>query len=81
MQQAVTQFANPDVQSSKAANASALGKKIKQKAPPPSSVTMTVLNGNGVAGAAANASYVLGQRGYKTVPPPNNLEPNTPGQK
>jgi LCP family protein required for cell wall assembly len=80
VQQAVTQFANPDVQSSKAANASALGKKIKQKAPPPSSVTMTVLNGNGVAGAAANASYVLGQRGYKTVPPPNNLEPNTPGQ-
>ena len=26
--------------------------------------TVTVLNGNGVAGAAANASYLLGQRGY-----------------
>ena len=80
VQQAVDQFMNPDVQSSKAANASALGKKLKQTAPPPSSVTLTVLNGNGVAGAAANASYVLAQRGYRTVPPPNNLEPNTPQQ-
>jgi LCP family protein required for cell wall assembly len=80
VQQAVAQFENPDVQSSKAANASALGKKLKSKAPPPSSVTVTVLNGNGVAGAAANASYVLGQRGYRTVPAPNNLEPNTPQQ-
>jgi LCP family protein required for cell wall assembly len=80
IQQAVNEFQNPDVQSSKAANASALGKKLKQTAPPPSSVTLTVLNGNGVAGAAANASYVLAQRGYRTVPPPNNLEPNTPQQ-
>jgi LCP family protein required for cell wall assembly len=78
VQQAVSEFTSPDVQSSKAANASALGKKIKQKAPPPSSVTATVLNGNGVAGAAASASYLLAQRGYKSVPPPNNLEPNTP---
>jgi LCP family protein required for cell wall assembly len=78
VQTAVNEFENPDVQSSKAANAAALGKKIKQKAPPPSSVTVTVLNGNGVAGAAANGSYLLGQRGYKAVPPPNNLEPNTP---
>jgi LCP family protein required for cell wall assembly len=80
IQQAVNEFENPDVQSSKAANAAALGRKLKQKAPPPSSVTVTVLNGNGVAGAAANASFVLGQRGYRTVPPPNNLEPNTPSQ-
>jgi LCP family protein required for cell wall assembly len=81
IQQAVAQFENPDVQSSKAANAAALGKKIKQKAPPPSSVTLTVLNGNGVAGAAANTSYLLGQHGYKTIPPPSNLEPNTPPGK
>jgi LCP family protein required for cell wall assembly len=80
IQQAVNEFESPDVQSSKAANAAALGKKIKQKAPPASSVTLTVLNGNGVAGAAANASFVLAQRGYRTVPPPNNLEPNTPTQ-
>jgi len=80
IQQAVNDFENPDVQSSKVANAAALGKKIKQKTPPPSSVTMTVLNGNGVAGAAANATYLFGQRGYKTVPPPNNLDPDTPQQ-
>jgi LCP family protein required for cell wall assembly len=78
VQQAVTEFENPDVGSSKAANAAALGKKVKQKAPPPSSVTLTVVNGNGVAGAAANTAYILGQRGYKTVPAPNNLDPNIP---
>jgi hypothetical protein len=39
---------------------------------------MTVVNGNGIAGAAANASFLFGQRGYKAVPPPNNLEPNIP---
>jgi hypothetical protein len=78
IQQAVSEFENPDVASSKAANAAALGKKVKQKTPPPSSVTMTVVNGNGVAGAAANAAFLLGQRGYKTVPAPNNLSPNIP---
>jgi hypothetical protein len=41
---------------------------------------VTVLNGNGVQGAAANASYLLAQRGYKTLTPPNNLEPNYPQQ-
>ena len=66
IQAAVDKFQNPDVQSSKDANAAALGHKIKQKAPPPSSVTVTVLNGNGVAGAAANTSYLLAQRGYQT---------------
>jgi LCP family protein required for cell wall assembly len=80
IQQAVTEFSNPDVASSKVANAAALGKKIKQKAPPPSTVSVTVLNGNGVAGAAANASYLLAQRGYRTAPPPNNLDPNVEPQ-
>ena len=78
IQAAVDKFQNPDVQSSKVANAAALGNKIKQTAPPPKSVTLTVLNGSGVAGAAANASYLLGQRGYQTLTPPNNLEPNAP---
>ncbi len=78
MQQAVSQFEHPDIAQSKTANTVALGKKVKETAPPVSSVTLTVLNGNGVAGAAANASYELSQRGYKTVQPPDNLEPNTP---
>ncbi len=37
-----------------------------------------MLNGNGVQGAAANASYLLGQRGYRSLTPPNNLDPNYP---
>ena len=53
--------------SSKAANAAALGRKLKQKSPPPSSVTVTVLNGSGVQGAAANTSYLLATRGYVTA--------------
>jgi hypothetical protein len=77
---AVNQFENPDVESSKTANAAALGIKIKQKTPPPSKVTVTVLNGNGVAGAAANATYLLEQRGYQTQLPPNGLEANGPSE-
>ncbi len=78
VQAAVNQFLNPDVESSKLANAAALGVKVKQKqkAPPPTSTTVTVLNGNGVQGAAANASYLLGGQGYQTLTPPNGLDPN-----
>jgi LCP family protein required for cell wall assembly len=78
MQASIDTFVNPDVGSSKAANAAALGikQKVKQKAPPPSKVTVTVLNGNGVAGAAANATYLLSQQGYQMLTPPNGLEPN-----
>ena len=81
LQAAIDQFQNPDVQSSKAANAAALGIKVKEKTPPPSKVTVTVLNGNGVAGAAANASYLLGQRGYVTLEPPNGLQADAPTQQ
>jgi hypothetical protein len=80
IQKAVRSFTNPDVQASKAANAAALGKKVKQKAPPPASVTVTVLNGSGVAGVAANTAYLLGQRGYQMLTPPRNLDPNAPKQ-
>jgi len=80
IQKAVQSFSNPDVESSKTANAAALGRKIKQKAPPVSTVSVTVLNGSGVAGVAADTSYLLGQRGYRVVTPPNNLEPNAPRQ-
>jgi hypothetical protein len=36
------------------------------------------LNGNGVPGAAANASYQLGQRGYRVIAPPEGLSANAP---
>ena len=40
-----------------------------------------MLNGNGVPGAAANASYLLGQRGYVTVTPPNGLQADAPRRR
>jgi len=78
IQDAVAQFVNPDVELPKVANATALGQKVKTRTPSPKRTTVTVLNGNGVPGAAANASYLLAQRGYLTVLPPHGLEPNAP---
>src|SRR6266516_4133742 len=76
---AVQQFLNPDVQESKTATAVALGRKLRKKFTlPPSRVTLTVLNGNGRAGSAGNASYLLGQKGYKVVLPPSGLTANAP---
>jgi len=83
VQNAVQSFTNPDVSASKAANAAALGnkqKKPKVTAPPPASVTVTVLNGSGVQGAAANTSYELAQRGYRTLDPPGGLTADAPTQ-
>ncbi len=80
VQAAVDAFQNPDVSSSKVANTVALGRKVKQKAPPPASTTVTVLNGSGVTGAAANAAYLLAQRGYQTLTPPHGAQADTPVQ-
>src|SRR5581483_1646646 len=80
IQAAVQQFVNPDVQTPKDANAAALGNKVKQKTLPPSKVTVTVLNGNGVSGAAANTSYLLAQRGYQMLVPPNQLKADAPSR-
>ena len=78
IESAVDQFQNPDVETPKAANAAALGTKLKEKTPAPSSVTVTVLNGSGVTGAAANTSYLLAQRGYQMLVPPNQLKADAP---
>ncbi len=77
---AVNEFTNPNVGVAKVANATALNIKIKTTAPPANKTTVLTLNGNGVPGAAANGSYLLGQRGYLTVEPPNGAEPNAPVQ-
>ena len=37
-----------------------------------------MLNGNGVEGSASTASYLLGQRGYRMLAPPNGLPANAP---
>ena len=75
---AVRQWANPDVDSPKKATAVALGEKVKVKAPPAKETSVTVLNGNGVTGSASNASYLLGQRGYPILTPPNGIPANAP---
>jgi LCP family protein required for cell wall assembly len=77
--QAVQSFLNPDVQSAAQQTAAALGRKVHKKfSLPPSKVTLTVLNGNGVAGSAANASYLLAQKGYQIKLPPSNQPANAP---
>ena len=75
---AVRQWANPDVDSPKKATAVALGEKVKERLPPVKETSVTVLNGNGVTGSASNASYLLGQRGYPILTPPNGIPANAP---
>jgi len=78
---AVQEFTHPDVESPDKATAVALNEKPKQaaaKAPPPRETTITVLNGNGVDGAAADASYLLGLRGYAMLEPPEGRSADAP---
>jgi LCP family protein required for cell wall assembly len=75
---AVQEFTHPDVESPEKATAVALGRKLKRAAPAPRDTTVTVLNGNGIDGSATTAGYLLGQRGYQILTPPNGLPPNAP---
>ena len=76
---AVQEFVHPDVESPEKATAVALGEKPKaEKAPVPRETTITVLNGNGVPGAANDTSYLLSQRGYTMYVPPNGLPADAP---
>jgi LCP family protein required for cell wall assembly len=75
---AVQTFVHPDVESPQKATAVALGEKPKTKALTPRRTTITVLNGNGVDGSATNAGFLLSERGYPIVTPPNGLPANAP---
>ena len=75
---AISTFTHPDVESSEKATAVALGEKRKSRAPAPRQTTITVLNGNGVTGSASTAGYLLGQRSYDVLTPPNGLPANAP---
>ena len=75
---AVTTFTHPDVESSQKATAVALGEKARSRAPAPRQTSITVLNGNGVTGSASTAGYLLGQRSYQVLTPPNGLPANAP---
>ena len=76
---AVQSFLSPDVGTARTSTAVALGRKLHRRFTlPPSKVRLTVLNGNGRAGSAAQASYLLGQKGYNIVLPPSNQPANAP---
>jgi LCP family protein required for cell wall assembly len=64
---AVQEFLAPDVDAPEKAAAVALGRPAPRKGPRPQNVTLSVLNGNGVAGSAADAAFLLAQRGYTIV--------------
>ena len=72
-------FQTPDVEAPRNATAVTFGRKAAGvKTPSPSHVSISVLNGNGVDGAATNAAYELGQRGYRIVVPANAADRNAP---
>lgn len=75
---AVRDFVQPDVSAPEKARNVTFGIKSRSRAPRPRDIGTTVLNGNGVAGSAANAAYELGQRGYKIVLPPTGQPQNAP---
>ena len=67
---AVEAFMNPDPQAAEKAAAVATGGKPKpsgRRGPPASSVTVEVLNGNGIAAAADDGAFLLARRGYRAV--------------
>ena len=75
---AVSDFAHPDVTAPAKARDVTLGIKRRSHIPKAQNTTVTVLNGNGVQGSAANAAYNLRQRGYKILLPPSQKPGNAP---
>jgi len=69
MERVVGEFMNPDPHAGRKATTVAVGGKPTSSptGPPASRVSVEVLNGNGVAGAADDAAFRLQQRGYPAV--------------
>jgi LCP family protein required for cell wall assembly len=78
IRKAVDEFNHPDIEAPRKATAVALGEKVKRKALRPGQTSVTVLNGNAVSGSASTANYLLSQRGYEMVLPPNGVPANAP---
>jgi LCP family protein required for cell wall assembly len=78
IQDAVARFSTPDVEAPKVATAVALKRKLKTSTPKPENTTVSVLNGYVVPGAAAEARFLLGQRGYATIDGPPGTTGNAP---
>ena len=67
VQTAVDDFMKPDTEAAVKATQVATKQKAKKEkpvGPPPADVSIRVLNGNGTAGSADDAAYLLGRRGY-----------------
>jgi LCP family protein required for cell wall assembly len=76
---AVQDFETPDVEAPRNATAVTFGRKAAGlRTLPPSHISISVLNGNGITGSASNASYELGRRGYQIVLPANAADRNAP---
>ena len=82
IQTAVEEFRHPDVEAPEKATNQVLPGSVKRKvsAPSPRNTSVVVLNGNGVAGSAANTSYLLSQKGYRVIQPPEGYLANAPGR-
>ena len=82
IQAAVQDFQTPDVEAPRNATAVAFGRKAAGvKTVPPSHISISVLNGNGVSGSATSAANELAQRGYQIVYPANAADRNAPNFK
>jgi hypothetical protein len=82
LESAIAEFVHPDVDAPEKATDQVLpGRRKKTKsAPSPKDVSLVVLNGNGQPGAAANTSYLLAQKGYRVIQPPEGFQANAPGR-
>ncbi|MGZ4397705.1 MAG: LCP family glycopolymer transferase [Gaiellaceae bacterium] len=82
VQQAVQSFQNPDLTAaSRTAAAAGVVKKRRPAAPLPAETSLVVLNGTSIDRLAANTSYRLLLRGYKTRLPANGQKPNAPSAR
>ena len=74
---AVQEFTHLDTLAPAKATAQVLHRRLRTKnGPSPRNTTVVVLNGNGHPGAAANTSYLLGQKGYRVGQPPPGFQAN-----
>jgi LCP family protein required for cell wall assembly len=78
VEQAVHEFANPDVEAPCKASAVALRKKCRPQGPKARQISVVVLNGNGRPGSAATASFELAKRRYGVIVPPDPKTRNAP---
>ena len=78
VEQAVHEFANPDVEAPCKASAVALRQKCSPQGPKARQISLVVLNGNGRPGSAATASFELAKRRYAVIVPPDPKTRNAP---